>query len=52
MPYSDPDKKKQYQDAYNKKYYQDYKNSKNLVSKATNSKTLLRQKKKIILSSN
>tara|TARA_R110001606_G_scaffold383058_3_gene545176 strand:+ start:1858 stop:2304 length:447 start_codon:yes stop_codon:yes gene_type:complete len=46
MPYSDPDKKKQYQDAYNKKYYQDYKNSKNLVSKATNSKTLLRQKKK------
>jgi hypothetical protein len=46
MPYSDPDKKKQYQDAYNKKYYQDYKNTKNLVGKATHSKTLLRTKKR------
>ena len=46
MPYSDPEKKKQYQDAYNKKYYQDYKSAKNLVGKATHSKTLLRTKKR------
>ena len=46
MPYSDTEKKKQYQDAYNKKYYQDYKSAKNLVGKATHSKTLLRTKKR------
>ena len=46
MPYSDQEKKKQYQDAYNKKYYQDYKSAKNLVGKATHSKTLLRTKKR------
>ena len=49
MPYSDPAKKKAYQDAYNKKYYETYKNAKNLVGKATNSKTALRQKKKLWL---
>ena len=49
MPYSDPEKKKQYQDAYNKKYYQDYKSSKNLVGKATHAKSLLRQKKREFL---
>lgn len=49
MPYSDPAKKKAYQDAYNKKYYETYKVAKNLVGKATNSKTALRQKKRLWL---
>ena len=49
MPYSDPAKKKAYQDAYNKQYYETYKVAKNLVSKATNSKTALRQKKRLWL---
>ena len=49
MPYSDPAKKKAYQDAYNKQYYETYKVAKNLVGKATNSKTALRQKKRLWL---
>ena len=35
--------------AYNKKYYETYKVAKNLVGKATNSKTALRQKKRLWL---
>jgi hypothetical protein len=49
MPYSDPAKKKAYQDAYNKRYYETYKDAKNLVGKATDSKSQLRQKKKLWL---
>jgi len=46
MPYSDPSKKKAYQDAYNRHYYRRNKTRKNLVNKAVNSKQRLRDQKR------
>ncbi len=49
MPYSDPAKKKAYQDAYNRQYYRRNKTRKNLVNKAVNSKQRLRDQKRLYL---
>ncbi len=46
MPYSDPEKKRQYMAAYNKKWYQANKEPRNLVSKAVARKKDLRSKKR------
>lgn len=46
MPYSDPAKKKAYQDAYNRQYYRRNKTRKNLVNKAVSSKQRLRDQKR------
>ena len=46
MPYSDPEKKKQYMKEYNKKWYAENKQSRNLVGKAVENKRNLRVNKK------
>ena len=46
MPYTDPAKKKAYQDAYNRQYYRRNKTRKNLVNEAVSSKQRLRDQKR------
>ena len=46
MPYTDPEKKKQYMKAYNKQWYANNKGPRNLVGKAVNNKRNLRLQKK------
>lgn len=46
MPYSDPEKKKQYMREYNKKWYAENKESRGLVGKAVTNKRNLRINKK------